>query len=241
MKVWKFISVNEMSKIALTSVKLWLGLFLLGAVALHGGDLEKRSRFALTLGTWRQGKESRQFNRVGPYLIQTTAPKGSTIGALSYAYWMKENLAVNFTLALIAFEARSQVGFAGASSPRFIGLSRHTVRVFPMLFGIRYYLPLPGAGNILRPHLAASAGPYFAVEGTHEIEGQVVQNSRTMTALGSYFCGGLDIQLNRHLMIGANAGYNFLMGYSRSLSGRDNYSGPEVSAGMSLLFGKGAP
>jgi hypothetical protein len=51
----------------------------------------------------------------------------------------------------------------------------------------------------------------------------------------------LDIQLNRHLMIGANAGYNFLMGYSRSLSGRDNYSGPEVSAGMSLLFGKGAP
>jgi hypothetical protein len=233
--------VDEMSKLELAFAKLCLGLFLLGAAALRAGDLEKRSRFALTLGRWQQGKESRQFNQVGPYLIQTTAPKGSTLGALSYAYWMKENLSFNFTLALISFKARSQVEFAGASSPRFVGLSRHAVRVFPMLFGIRYYLPLPGAGKVFRPHLAASAGPYFAVEGTHEIEGQVVQNSRTLIALGSHFGGGLDIQLNRRLMVGANVGYNFLSGYSRSLSGRDNYSGPEFSAGMSLLFGKGAP
>jgi hypothetical protein len=241
MKVWKFILVLEMSKIGLNFAKIWLGIFLLGAVALRAGDLEKRSRFALTIGKWQQGKESRQVNQVGPYLIQTTAPKASTLGALSYAYWMRKNLSFNFTLALISFKARSQVEFAAASSSRFVGLSRHAVRVFPILFGIRYYLPLPVAGNILRPHLAVSTGPYFAVEGTHAIGGEVLQNSRTLIALGSHFGGGLDIQLSRRLMIGANVGYNFLTGYSRSLSGRDNYSGTEVSAGMSLLFGRGAP
>lgn len=227
-----------MSKITLASVKLCLGLLLPWSVALYAGDLEKHSRLALTLGRWQQGEESRQFNQVGPYLIQTTAPKGSTLGALSYAYWMKENFAFNFTLALISFKARSQVEFAGASSARFIGLSRHTVRIFPMLFGIRYYLP---AWSLFRPYLAGSVGPYFAAEGRHEIEGQVIQDSRTMTALGSHCGGGLAIQLSRRFMIGANAGYNFLTGYSRSLSGRDNYSGQELSVGMSLLFGKSVP
>ena len=220
-----------MSRIASRSTILLCIVLLVWSAAVHASGLEKRSRIELRIGLWSQVGETQETTQVGLYGVETTAKSGGTLGALTYAYWVQENLAVNFTLALLAVEASSRVG------P--LGVSQHAVSVFPVLLGVRYYLPKSTFKTSFRPYLAAGIGPYIGFEAKNEVGLQVVQDSRTMTSFGGYLGGGLDIQLGRYLMVGANVGYNLMMDFSESLGGRDNYNGPEFGVGVSLLFGKG--
>lgn len=217
-----------MSRILLKYTILLGVVLLMCSTAVHASSLEKRSRIELRIGLWNQGGEGQETTQVGLFGVETTAKSGGTLGALTYAYWVQEELAVNFTLAFLAGEASSRVGI--------LGISQHVVSVFPVLLGVRYYLPKSTFKTSFRPYLAAGVGPYIGFEAKNEVGFQVVSESRTMTSFGGYLGGGLDIQLGRYLMVGANVGYNFMMDFSESLGGRDNYSGPEFGVGISLLF-----
>lgn len=93
---------------------------------------------------------------------------------------------------------------------------------------------------LLRPYVAAAVGPYLGIESYEEIDAggnSTVQRTKTLGSFGGYLGGGLDIQFGRHLMFGVQAGYNAMVDFPETLKHGDNYSGFELSAGFSVLFG----
>lgn len=203
--------------------------FALLSTTAQAGALEKRSRVELRVGLWNQ--QSHTATRIGVGGVETTAGSEGTIVALTCAHWMQENLAVAFSFAVLTAEASTRVGSSGVST--------HSVSVIPVMLGVRYYLPRSTYRTSWRPYLAASVGPYVGVEAKTEVGWQVVEESRTEASFGGHLGGGLDIQLSRSLMMGANVGYNLMTDFSDSLGGRKNYSGPEFGIGISFLFGRG--
>lgn len=209
------------------------------SIAIYAKPLEKRSRIELRMGAWKQSGESRQGTFVTPYLLETSVESNVPVIALSYGYWLQENLFVNFTLAVLAGQATARAGLGTSAQAWSLGVSQHAVGVLPILLGMRYYVPKPALETSVRPYLELAAGPCFGFEAKNEVGRQIVQQSRTMSAWGSHFGGGLDVQVGRNFMLGAYAGYNFQTDFSEPLGGRENYSGPELGVGISLLFGKG--
>lgn len=210
---------------------------------VYAGELEKRSRVELRVGLWNQGGKHEATAQAGPFEVETAAETGGMLVSLAYAYWMQENLAVHFTLGVLAVEASSRVGPGG--------LNQQVGVIYPVMLGIRYYLPGSTLQTPFRPFLTVGIGPNIGVEAknevglqvsigpnTGEVSLQVAQQSRTMTSFGSHVGGGLDVRLGRSFMAGVNVGYNLMTDFSRALGGRRNYSGLEFSAGVSWLFGK---
>ena len=206
-------------------------VFFLGVVVLHAGPLEKRSRVELRVGFWSQGGEQRTTTQVGVHGVETTTNSGNGMIAMSYGRWLQENLSVHFTLLASAGEVSTRVGSSGVST--------HTMGVYSLLLGVRYYLPESSFDTSLRPYLTTSVGPYVAREAKTEVGSQIIVESQTLTSFGTNLGGGLDFVISRNFMGGVNVGYNLMTDFSEPVGGRDNYSGPEFSIGISYLFGKG--
>jgi hypothetical protein len=106
-----------------------------------------------------------------------------------------------------------------------------------MTFGVRLY-PFSSTLTPFRPYLTAAIGPYLGIEARSEFDGGAVEHITTMGAFGGYLGGGLDFQFGWHIMDGVHAGYNLLADFPETLGSRRNYSGVEITAGISLLLGK---
>ena len=221
-----------MSRSALKYMFLIGTVLFLGAAVLHASPLEKRSRIGLRLGFWGQGGEQSVTTQIGVHGVETTAKSGALLIALNYRRWLQENLSVNFNFSALAGEVSSRVESSGVST--------HTVGVFSLMVGMRYYLPESTFDTSMRPYLAASVGPYIASEAKTEVGSQIIVESQTLTSFGTNLGGGLDFELSRYFMADVYVGYNLMMDFSEPVGGRDNYSGPELSVGISYLFGKGA-
>lgn len=220
-----------MSRIVSKYMLLVGAILFLGAVALHAGSLEKRSRVELRLGFWSQGGKQRTTTQVGVHGVETTTNGGSGMIAMSYGRWLQENLSVHFTFAASAGEVSTRVGSSGVST--------RNVGVYSLLLGVRYYLPASSFDTSLRPYLTASVGPYVADEAKTEVDSQIVVESQTLTSFGSNLGGGMDFVIGRNFLCGVNVGYNLMTDFSEIVGGKDNYSGPEFSVGISYIFGKG--
>jgi len=149
------------------------------------------------------------------------------VGAFSYAYWTHDQLATYVTLRGLVVEATSIDGATGTSES--------AVVVTSAMFGIRLY-PFSSARTPLRPYASAGVGPYIGVESYKETDIHIVENVKTLGSFGGYLGGGLDIQMGRHLMMGVHLGYNIMEDFPEPLGLEKNYSGVEVSAGISLLL-----
>ena len=66
----------------------------------------------------------------------------------------------------------------------------------------------------------------------------IVQEGRIQASLGAYIGGGVDFAIGRYLMLGASAGYHLIANFAEPIKGRRNFSGPELSFSLSLLWGK---
>ena len=66
----------------------------------------------------------------------------------------------------------------------------------------------------------------------------IVQEARIQASLGAYIGGGVDFAIGRYLMLGASAGYHLIANFAEPIRGRRNFSGPELSFSLSLLWGK---
>ena len=211
----------------------------------------KRSRIELRGGYWNAGGESTA--NTGGFARQSVE---NVMGSVAYSYQLNENLALTVRWAGLIAEAKNSAGV--------LGTSQSVVIVMPLLFGARYYWPL--APSPFRPYVVASAGPYFLQdvwqndiwqgdreddeedgreeeeedddEDDREYRGQLVQEVRAQATIGTYVGGGVDFAIGRYLMLGASAGYHVIANFAEPIRGRKNFSGPELSISLSLLWGK---
>ena len=214
----------------------------------------KRSRVELRGGYWNPiGRSTTSTNglvrqSVGSGLVQQNVE--NLMGSVAYIYQLKENLALMVRWAGLIAEIEQNVGV--------IGTSQSVVIVMPLLFGARYCWSL--APSPFRPYLVASAGSYFLQdvwqddqgiwqdereddeeddeEDDREYTGQLVQEVRGHATIGTYVGGGVDFAIGRYLMLGASAGYHLIANFAEPIRGRKNFSGPELSISLSLLWGK---
>jgi outer membrane protein W len=107
------------------------------------------------------------------------------------------------------------------------------------MFGIRFY-PVSSALTPLRPYVSAGIGPYLGIQSEKEVNDDIVANVKTLGSFGGYLGGGVDIQMGRHLMAGIHVGYNVMADFAEPIGLDRNYNGVAVSAGLSVLLGKGS-
>ena len=75
-------------------------------------------------------------------------------------------------------------------------------------------------------------------EDDREYTGQLVQEVKAQASIGMYVGGGVDFAIGRYFMLGASAGYHLVANFAEPIRGRENFSGPELSISLSLLWGK---
>ena len=152
----------------------------------------------------------------------------NVMGSVAYTYQLNENLALIIRWAGLIAEVEQNVGV--------LGTSQGVVIVMPLLFGVRYYWPL--APSPFRPYVVASAGPYFLQDVWQDDSVRLVQEVRVQATIGTYVGGGIDFAIGRYLMLGASAGYHLIANFAEPVRSRKNFSGPELSFSLSLLWGK---
>jgi len=151
------------------------------------------------------------------------------LGAFSYAYWVHDQLATDITLRGLVAEAWAVESVLGTSESALV--------VTSAMFGIRLY-PISSDISPLRPYVTAAIGPYMGIESRKETYGLPSEHVKTLGIFGGYVGGGLDVQMGHHLMAGVHVGYNVMADFPETLGAERNYSGVEISAGISLLLGK---
>lgn len=186
------------------------------AGAAHG---VKRSRLEVRGGYWNPRGSSEA--NAGGVVRQSVA---NVMWSVAYSYQRKENLALTVRLAGLVAEVEQGVGWWG--------ISQEAVVVMPVLFGVRYDWPLPPSP--FRPYLVASAGPYFLNDSRNEVAiSRVVQEANVQATLGTYLGGGVDFAIGKRVVLGVGGGYHLLAKIAER-----NFSGPELSIGVSFLWGK---
>jgi hypothetical protein len=192
-------------------------------------SLEGRHRLELSFGYWDSGKQ-RQVPRPDDYVDEMTRVE-DLVGAFSYAYWVHDQLATDLTLTALVVEAVSIGGYPGGSESAVVLTSA--------MFGLRLY-PISSARTPLRPYVSAGIGPYMGIQSHRDLNYHSVENVKTLGSFGGYVGGGIDIQMGRHLMAGVHAGYNLMADFREPIGLEDNYEGLVVTAGLSVLLGKGS-
>ena len=157
---------------------------------------------------------------------------GGLMGAWTYTYWVKGNLAV--TVMLSGLFADMDV----ASGP--LGISSNMVMLSSFLGGLRY--DLAHANAPISPYVTAVVGPTFGFSmrtdiGAQTLKGTPVHQPGAGAALGGRLGGGVDIRLGEHWRLGVNAGYHLKSSFSGFLGGRRDYSGVEVGVGIGRSWG----
>ena len=189
-----------------------------------GAHEKKRSRVEMRVGYWNPSGSSEA--DAGGLVRQRVE---NLMWSIAYAHRYKENLAMTVRFAGLVAEAGQSWGFSS--------VSQDAVVVMPVLFGVRYEYPL--SSSPIRPYFAASAGPYF-LNGSRQRVGVsgVAQEVGVQATLGTHLGGGVDFAIGKRFVIGASAGYHLIANFSEAIRGRKNFSGPELSVGLSFLWGR---
>lgn len=188
-----------------------------------GAHEKKRSRVEMRVGYWNpSGSSEATADRLVRQRVE------NLMWSIAYVHQYKENLAMTVRFAGLVVEAGQSWGFSG--------ISQGAIVVMPLLFGVRYEYPL---SSPIRPYLAASAGPYFLNDSGQRVGvSGIAQGVGVQAALGTHLGGGVDFAIGKRFVIGASAGYHLIANFSEAIGGRKNFSGPEVSAGLSFLWGR---
>jgi hypothetical protein len=184
-----------------------------------------RNRLEMRFGSWMKGDNGVR--------VSTGTTGIDAFAGLSYARYLRENLAAVVTVDAFAIDSGSTVGTNGVGSGSVGGSSIN--------MGIRWN-PLPGdhAVHALKPFVAVGLGPVIgASEGS--FVGRTVSSGNTVRAtLVTFVGGGFDVHPGRSFSIGVNAGYNVMRDFSEPVGLRDNFNGPQIAISLGWLFGKGS-
>ncbi len=201
----------------------------------EAGSLEKRHGAGILIGMWTMTADA-QVDAFGPSVTTSVGSTGM-LGGVGYNYWFSESLALDIEVSILETECE-------ISSGAFLDVTTATSAVTSVLFGVKYYLGKPKSARSARPFVKAAVGSYSGSQSSMHVEwlsyfpgGRV--ESRDERAFGGQLGGGVDFLLSRKFLLGLNVGYNLMSEFDQPIGGSDNHSGPAISMGLSLLFGRG--
>ena len=196
---------------------------LMGSVSLAQDlSLKGRSAIELNIGLWGGPSASTTTASSG---VRSEAGTNGLVGGLTYAYWLREHLSLTVTASLLSAQASSTVSVSS--------VTQQASTVVPLLLGLRYYIPEPGAGENVRPFLSAAVGMYLASEAASTL---LSQKARTENVIGGRLGAGIDFLLGSDFKLGANVGYHLMGNYGTPIGARKNYNGGELSLGIGYVF-----
>jgi outer membrane protein W len=191
-------------------------------------SLEGRHRLEFSVGYWDTGRGHTALVEV--YDEEMTRVQ-DLVGALSYSYYSHDQLATNITLRGLIAEATS----IESASVR----SDSVVVVSSVMLGARLY-PFSSTRTPIRPYLSGGIGPYIGVQAHNSANDHDVTRVKTIASFGAYVGGGVDIQMGQYMMAGIQVTYNEMADFPEPIGLERNYNGVSVSAGISVLLGKGS-
>ncbi len=162
----------------------------------------------------------------------------SVLSGLTLGYWITEDFSVNLSYSALGSEVANITGPPSVDSR----LSRVDISLASVQLGVGRHFDLPYLSPLMRAQVTTSVGSFIG-----HVDGETVGDEaplgwkRTMRSVGGQVGAGIDLQISRHIMLGARGGYNLMADFEEPLGGRDNYSGAEFSLGLSWLIGGGLP
>ena len=214
----------------MSTIKLPVTFVLLAVAAsthTSAQSLDKRHQIELRLGGWSQVTDSR--TAVGPGGVETTVSSNGFIGGLAYGHWLQEDLAFRISAGMMAASMDVEASVSGVDT--------EFAAVLPFLVGMRYYLPKSTRREQFRPFLGIGAGTFVGGQEITRTGFVVVVESRTEVAFGAEFEAGVGILLSRKVMATVALAYDLMTDFEHPIGGSSNYSGPQMTLGISLLMG----
>ena len=219
----------EVSKaISLTAGLL---LALVGSVPASAQSLAKRHQIELRVGGWNQMTNVR--TEVGIDGVVTRVASSGFLGGVAYGHWLQEELALRLSVGVMA----ASIDVASTSSVATV--SADFAIVAPLLLGMRYYFPKSTYGKQVRPFAGVGIGTFVGSQTSTQTGLSVVVESRSEAALGGELEAGIDVVLDRYVLVTVAAAYNLMTDFDQAIGGSRNYSGPQMTLGLSLLLGGG--
>lgn len=153
------------------------------------------------------------------------------LGGVSYSYFLKEHIALNFTAGLMNANVNVEASIGSVSAVE--------SKVLFALFGGKYYFPKSTYNKNIRPYVKAAVGNFSGSQSGTQITILGINDiSRTKNAIGSHLGGGIEYFISNKILAGISLGYNMMADFDKPIGGSDNYSGPEFSFCISALLGK---
>lgn len=202
---------------------------VVASVSTSAQSLEKRHQIELRIGGWSQVTDVR--TEVGAGGVTTTVGSNGFIGGFAYGHWLQEELAFRVSAGLMA--ANIDVQTSGS------GVTTDIAAVVPVLFGVRYYFPKSTHGEQFRPFAGAGVGTIIGSQEIVRTGTTVVTETRTEAAMGGEIEVGVNIVLDQYVLATVAAAYDLMTDFSQPIGGSRNYSGPQMTLGISLLLGRG--
>jgi outer membrane protein W len=173
-------------------------------------------------GLWGSSKAT---TTTGPGGVEVSALSSGFNGRMAYSYGLRDYLALTLSAGFLGGEASASTGSGGTTE--------EASAVMPVLMGMKYYVPEPLPGEVVRPFIAVSVGPYFGFEANSTL---FQQEARAETVIGARLAAGVDFVLGRHFKLGVDVGYNAMSNFSEPIGARKNYNGADFSMGFGFMF-----
>ncbi len=116
------------------------------------------------------------------------------------------------------------------------GVVTQTLGLASIMVGARKYLPASTLRSGIRPFLSAAADTFIGGVSQTSVGIGIGTSTSAMGAFGGQVGGGGDILMGRYVMLSTIAAYNIMSDFRQPVGGKNNYSGFEVSLGVSLMF-----
>jgi outer membrane protein W len=191
-------------------------------------SLEGRHRIEFSVGYWDAGQRRNPLVEVHD---ENMTHVQDLVGTLSYSYYSHDQLATNITLSGLVADA---ISFESA-----MGSSDSVVVVSSLMLGARFY-PFSSSRTPIRLYLSGGMGPYVGVQAYDSANNHNVTRVTTTASFGAYVGAGIDLQMGQYAIAGIQVTYNEMADFPEPIGLESRYNGVAVSAGISVLLGKGS-
>jgi len=163
--------------------------------------------------------------------VRTKSEANGFLGSIGYTYWLEDDWGITFSMG--ASDVDATVSTSGS------GTSVEAATVVPILFGVRYQPSELLNTGAVRPYLSVSIGPYSGFASEVRTGVTTIVEARSEAAPGTRLAAGVDLLLTRWLKLGFAGGYHFVADFGERIGSEKNYSSPEFSMSLGVVFGKG--
>lgn len=172
-----------------------------------------------------------KFTSENSFGLRSVAVRNGTkglVGAVSYTRWVKNNFALTVYSGLLNANADVLVNSASVTT--------QSASIYSFFVGVKYEPFETKSIGWVRAYVTAMAGPVFGEATNVIVSSSVTTQSISETAFGSFIGAGVDITLSRLFMIGVRGGYNYVSDFRERVGFETNYSSPEISASLGIVF-----